>query len=433
MIRKRTKNQLASTPMRMPKIRASWIELPPNMRGDGGRSHVPDRAAARRRRGSGNRPRVSSQRWTLLAVCLGTFMLLLDITVVNVALPDIQRELDASFTDLQWVVDAYSLMLASVLLTAGSLADLFGRRRVFAIGLVLFSLASLLCGLSGTPTVLNLARGFQGLGGAVMFACAPALIAQEYQGRERASAFGVWGATIGAAVAVGPLVGGVLTEHLGWEWIFFVNVPDRRADGDRDAAEAERVPPGDARAHRLGGRRDLQRRALLPRVRPDPRQRRGLGQRDDPRPAGRLGGAPDRLRVLRAARVAADARPRALPQAGLHRRPDRRLLDLGVDVLDVPLPHALHAERAQLLAVPGGPALPARVGPVLLGRPARRAARQTGAGARADLRRARGRRHRACCSWAASRPPRRGPPCWPASSSRAPASASSTPRSATRR
>ena len=168
---------------------------------------------------------MSTRRWTLLAVCLGTFMLLLDITVVNVALPDIQRELDASFTDLQWVVDAYSLMLASVLLTAGSLADLFGRRRVFAIGLGLFSLASLLCGLSGTPTVLNLARGFQGLGGAVMFACAPALIAQEFQGRERAAAFGVWGATIGAAVAVGPLVGGALTESLGWEWIFFVNVP----------------------------------------------------------------------------------------------------------------------------------------------------------------------------------------------------------------
>ena len=168
---------------------------------------------------------MTTSRWTLVAVCLGTFMLLLDITVVNVALPDIQRELHASFTDLQWVVDAYSLMLASVLLTAGSLADLFGRRRVFAIGVVLFSLASLLCGLSGSPTVLNLARGFQGVGGAVMFACAPALIAQEFQGRERAAAFGAWGATIGAAVAVGPLVGGALTESLGWEWIFFVNVP----------------------------------------------------------------------------------------------------------------------------------------------------------------------------------------------------------------
>ena len=125
----------------------------------------------------------STKRWTLLTVCLATFMLLLDITVVNVALPDIQRELDASFTDLQWVVDAYSLMLASVLLTAGSLADLFGRKRVFIIGLVLFTVASLLCGLAGSPTPLNLARGFQGIGGAVMFACAPALLAQEFQGR----------------------------------------------------------------------------------------------------------------------------------------------------------------------------------------------------------------------------------------------------------
>jgi EmrB/QacA subfamily drug resistance transporter len=167
----------------------------------------------------------SSKRWTLLTVCLATFMLLLDITVVNVALPDIQRELKASFTDLQWVVDAYSLMLASVLLTAGSLADIFGRKRVFIIGLILFSVASLLCGLAGSPTPLNLARGFQGVGGAVMFACAPALLAQEFEGRERATAFGIWGATIGGAVAVGPLVGGVLTEHLGWEWIFFVNVP----------------------------------------------------------------------------------------------------------------------------------------------------------------------------------------------------------------
>jgi EmrB/QacA subfamily drug resistance transporter len=167
----------------------------------------------------------STKRWTLLTVCLATFMLLLDITVVNVALPDIQRELKASFTDLQWVVDAYSLMLASVLLTAGSLADLFGRKRVFIIGLVLFTVASLLCGLAGSPTPLNLARGFQGVGGAVMFACAPALLAQEFEGRERGTAFGIWGATIGAAVAVGPLVGGALTESLGWEWIFFVNVP----------------------------------------------------------------------------------------------------------------------------------------------------------------------------------------------------------------
>src|SRR3954466_9785444 len=104
----------------------------------------------------------SRQRWTLIAVCMGTFMLLLDITVVNVALPDIQKDLHSSFSDLQWVIDAYALMLAALLLTAGSLADLLGRRKVFATGLVVFSLGSLLCGLAGTPTVLNLSRGVQG-------------------------------------------------------------------------------------------------------------------------------------------------------------------------------------------------------------------------------------------------------------------------------
>jgi EmrB/QacA subfamily drug resistance transporter len=163
--------------------------------------------------------------WTLIGVCVATFMLLLDITIVNVALPDIERELGASFDQLQWVVDAYALMLASLLLTAGSLADLFGRRIVFAIGLGMFSVASLLCGLAPGPTELDLARGAQGIGGAVMFATSLALLAQEFHGRERGTAFGIWGATIGGAVAIGPLVGGVLTDTLGWEWIFFVNVP----------------------------------------------------------------------------------------------------------------------------------------------------------------------------------------------------------------
>jgi EmrB/QacA subfamily drug resistance transporter len=163
--------------------------------------------------------------WTLTLVSIATFMLLLDVTVVNVALPDIQRELDASLSSLQWVVDAYSLMLASFLLTAGSLGDRLGRRRVFTLGFGVFTFASLLCGLSNDPTVLNLARGLQGIGGAGMFATSLALIGQEFHGRDRATAFGVWGATVGGAVAVGPLVGGVITEHLGWEWIFFVNVP----------------------------------------------------------------------------------------------------------------------------------------------------------------------------------------------------------------
>jgi len=164
--------------------------------------------------------------WTLMAVSVATIMLLLDITVVNTALPEIQRDLDASFTDLQWVIDAYALTLAAVVLTAGSLADRLGRRRVFAAGLVVFTLASLLCGLAPDPTSLNLARGVQGIGGAIMFAVSLALIAQEFPaGRERGTAMGIYGASIGVAVAIGPLVGGALTEGLGWEWVFFINVP----------------------------------------------------------------------------------------------------------------------------------------------------------------------------------------------------------------
>src|SRR3954471_6839192 len=163
--------------------------------------------------------------WTLACVSIGTFMLLLDITIVNVALPAIQTDLSASFSDLQWVVDAYALTLASLLLVSGSVADVIGRRRVFVTGLILFSVASLACGLAGTPTVLTVARAVQGIGGAMLFATSLALLAATFHGKERGTAFGIWGATIGGAVAIGPLVGGALTDALGWEWIFFVNLP----------------------------------------------------------------------------------------------------------------------------------------------------------------------------------------------------------------
>src|ERR671924_964674 len=164
--------------------------------------------------------------WTLLAVSVATFMLLLDITVVNVALPSIRDDLGASFTDLQWVVDAYALTLAALVLAAGSLADRLGRRRVFAAGLAIFTSASLLCALAPDPTFLNLARAVQGVGGAIMFAVSLALIAQEFPaGRERGTAMGVYGASIGMAVAIGPLIGGALTDSLGWESIFYLNVP----------------------------------------------------------------------------------------------------------------------------------------------------------------------------------------------------------------
>jgi EmrB/QacA subfamily drug resistance transporter len=164
--------------------------------------------------------------WTLIAVSVATFMLLLDITVVNVALPSIREDLGASFTDLQWVVDAYALTLAALVLTAGSLADRLGRRRLFTAGLAIFSAASLLCALAPDPTFLNVARAIQGIGGAAMFAVSLALIAQEFAaGRERGMAMGMYGATIGVAVAIGPLVGGALTDALGWESIFYLNVP----------------------------------------------------------------------------------------------------------------------------------------------------------------------------------------------------------------
>jgi len=163
--------------------------------------------------------------WTLVAVCLGTFMLLLDITIVNVALPDIQQALNSSFSDLQWIVDAYALTLAAFLLTAGSLADMFGRRLLYLAGLAVFTFASVLCGFAVSTVMLQLSRALQGVGGAIMFAVSLALLADSFRGKDRGVAFGAWGAVTGLAVAIGPLLGGVLTSGLSWRWIFFVNAP----------------------------------------------------------------------------------------------------------------------------------------------------------------------------------------------------------------
>jgi EmrB/QacA subfamily drug resistance transporter len=168
---------------------------------------------------------MNNKWWTLAAVCTGVFMLLLDITVVNVALPDIQRSLHSSFSDLQWVINAYALTIAAFLLTAGVVGDMFGRRKLFAIGLAAFTAASLVCGLSGSSTMLDFARAVQGIGGSIMLATSLALIAQAFSGKERGTAFGIYGAVLGGAVAIGPLVGGALTGGIGWRWIFFVNIP----------------------------------------------------------------------------------------------------------------------------------------------------------------------------------------------------------------
>ena len=163
--------------------------------------------------------------WTLTVVSLATFMLLLDITIVNVALPAIQRSLRASFSDLQWVVDAYALTLSILLLVSGSVADRIGRRLVFVSGLIVFSVASLVCGLALSPFMLGVSRAAQGIGGAMMFATTLALIAQSFRGKDRAVAFGILGAVTGASIAIGPLLGGILTQGVGWRSIFLVNVP----------------------------------------------------------------------------------------------------------------------------------------------------------------------------------------------------------------
>ena len=166
------------------------------------------------------------QRWTLVVVCAATAMLMLDIAVVNTALSRIAEDLDTGLSGLQWVVDAYTLALASVVLTAGALADRLGRRRLFTYGLAIFTVASLACGLAQDIVMLNSARAVQGVGAAIMFAVSLALLAHAFpNARERAGALAAYGAAIGASFAVGPLVGGLLTSGLDWQWIFLVNLP----------------------------------------------------------------------------------------------------------------------------------------------------------------------------------------------------------------
>ncbi len=166
------------------------------------------------------------QRGTLVITCLATAMLMLDIAVVNTALPYLARDLHAGLTGVQWVVDAYTLALAAVVLSAGSVADRRGRRLVFVSGMILFTVASLACGLADSIGVLDAARAVQGFGASLLFASSLAILADAFPAaRERAGAMAVYGATIGASFAVGPALGGALTTWLGWRAVFFINVP----------------------------------------------------------------------------------------------------------------------------------------------------------------------------------------------------------------
>jgi len=165
-------------------------------------------------------------RWTLLLACLAQFMVILDVSVVNVALPAIRNGLHFSEVDLQWVVNAYTVTFAGFLLLGGRAADLLGRRRVFVSGLALFGLASLAGGLAGSQAMLIAARAAQGLGGAVIAPASLSIITTTFpEGHARNRAVGIWGAMGGAGGAVGVLLGGILTTLLGWRWILFINVP----------------------------------------------------------------------------------------------------------------------------------------------------------------------------------------------------------------
>jgi EmrB/QacA subfamily drug resistance transporter len=164
--------------------------------------------------------------WALVLLCSAFFMVILDVSIVNVALPSIQRNLHFSEADLQWVLSAYALTFGGFLLLGGRAADLLGRRRVFMVGVALFTLASLACGLSASEGALIAARAVQGLGAAILSPSALSIISTTFEeGAERTKALGIWGAVRGGGAAVGELMGGVLTKWLGWEWIFFVNVP----------------------------------------------------------------------------------------------------------------------------------------------------------------------------------------------------------------
>ena len=189
--------------------------------------------------------------WTLIAVSFGVFMLLLDITVVNVALPDIQRSLNSSFSDVQWVIDAYSLTLAAFLLTSGSLADLFGRRLIFATGLVIFTCSSALCGFSTTPGMLNLSRGVQGVGGAMMFSTSLARSPTHSTAATGAPPSGSSARSTERPWRSGRCWAGASPREWGGEWIFCQR-PDRHRRGLLDAHQGGRVTRPECEGRRLG-------------------------------------------------------------------------------------------------------------------------------------------------------------------------------------
>ncbi len=190
--------------------------------------------------------------WTLGAVAVGLFMIMLDNTVVNVAIPSIQRDLGVGLSELEWIVAGYALSFAALMMTGGKLADLLGRRRIFVIGIVIFTIASLFCGLSDSGNELIAWRIVQGVGAALMNPATLAIISATFPPRQRGTAIGIWAGVAALALAIGPLVGGLITEHIDWTWVFLINVPVGVAgvaasylliDESRDMSANQRLDP----------------------------------------------------------------------------------------------------------------------------------------------------------------------------------------------
>ncbi len=204
---------------------------------------------------------VNRKWWTLGAVAVGLFMIMLDNTVVNVAVPSIQRELGVGLSELQWIVTGYALSFAALMMTGGKLADLFGRRRIFVIGIVIFTISSLFCGLAQSGESLIAWRIVQGVGAALMNPATLAIISATFPPRQRGMAIGIWAGVAALALAIGPLVGGLLTEHLSWSWVFLVNVPVGVVgvvasylliDESRDMSDEQRLDPAGLLTSGLG-------------------------------------------------------------------------------------------------------------------------------------------------------------------------------------
>ncbi len=297
---------------------------------------------------------------TLGAMCFALFMAMLDNTVVNVALPSIQLHFGSGVSGLQWIIDAYTLVFAAFMLTGGTLGDLYGRKRLFLIGLTVFTGGSLIAGLAPSLNVLIAGRAIQGLGAAALLPGTLSILTQAFPDpKERAQAIGIWAGVSGMALAAGPIVGGALVDSLGWQSVFFLNIPigiaafivARRVVHESRNPEGRHLDlPGQALAIIGLGALTY---ALIE------ANSYGWTSAADPRPVRYRGGRHRTVHQGRVAQLQPHARPHLLPQPDVRRRGHRRRPRQLRHVRRVLLPHAVPAERAGLLGVPDGPALAA--------------------------------------------------------------------------